>query len=889
MQLLIEPLLILTLFLLIIKKFYGNIKITNNFAEGEPEAMDFFKQIFAVILSFLQMLVMNVSYGEYVEPEAPQKQETEIINDISDDTSFADSIRYASAMASEVDGYYTDGERTAFALENSQMVFTHTLGNINGATFADKNGNAYVSEFDTFYTKGGINHYFSTSGSEGRVNVIRLGEYYYECHIRDYDAAQNDFKIDKTYHVYGDRVYAQFTLLACEATTALEAFGSEIMIDANTVKAVEVKDRNGIHDNLNIIDYASVEYVAFDIDGVGVVGFIIPNDGSTEKTVVEQYGDTYYVRQYAAYTAGTGINKNDETGGYDLNSVTFGHRMYNDTAHSFDGIRKAAELERNPLENIVVEAGNSNAAYLGYDALSGAYTIRMDGTDFNTGYANPNLHFTAPISITCDDNDRDIYIRSKGDNGCLEAGAILDDTNTLVPVNVQVCKNFQGDGGEPFYSVKDYQYGDSFFPVSLKANEKVSFTLLNLYQNWGNNPLKQLSSIEFHVSYYHLSTGTTESNCIAPYFVGNKDGWLLPDFRTRSGNMWAEQPQFNSVGVLRFMTYDEKALGIIPTQTVMSEYTGCEIDSTGLLYSDITSDYVSDCGSYTYSLRHVEFPQTDENRTYYTLDVKFNREITFDNFKRDFDLFYFDGRFLDYNKFGYLDSQNNTVNTKAKVLSDTYYTLGSDCPYWGFYDATEDTEFEIANHFGCNFAMIIKNSEIVMGGTKQEIPFAVRINALEDKTSGSLTLDTKEITFMPGDSIRIDMILLPWGVGTEDTDENVHYVRQDSAINPIKVDASVGTVVEDAFVPTVRAENNRAEFVLSGGRNNMAVKITGFTDLQSPTVYMVDGENRIPVNPASENGYDGYQVQYEADGTYSFTYLYGPGTNSEQLKVYIEQ
>ena len=187
--------------------------------------MTFLKQIFAVILSFLQMLVMNVSYGEYVKPEAPQKQETELVNDISGDTTLADSIKYASSVASEVDAYYTDGERTAFALENTQMVFTHTLGNINGATLADKDGNSYISQFDTFYTKGGLNHYFSSSESEGRVNVIRLGEYYYECNIRDYGTAENEFKIDKTYHVYADRLYTQYSLLASEASTALEAFG----------------------------------------------------------------------------------------------------------------------------------------------------------------------------------------------------------------------------------------------------------------------------------------------------------------------------------------------------------------------------------------------------------------------------------------------------------------------------------------------------------------------------------------------------------------------------------------------------------------------------------------------------------------------------------------
>lgn len=850
--------------------------------------VEFIKRIFAVILSFLQMLVLNVSYGDYVEPEKPEKEETQLVNDISGDTTLADSIKYASSVASQVDAYYTDAERSAYAMANANAVLTHTLGKVNSATLTDKDGKAYIADsFDSFYEQGGLRHYFSTSKDEGRVNTIRLGEYYYECHVRDYGAAENFFKVDKTYHVYGDRLYAQYSLLASEATTDLEAFGSEIRLDANTVKAVEVKDKNGVHDDLINIDFSSVEYAAFDIDGVGVVGFIVPNDGSTKETVVEQFGDTYYVRQYANYTAGTGINKFDETGGYSLNNVTFGFRIYTDDTHSFEGVAKKNYEEKNPL-TVTVAAGNSNAQYLGYDALTGAYTLRMDGTDFNTAYANPQLQYRAPITVTADGNDREIYIRSKGNNGCLEAGAILDDTDTLVPINVQVCKNFQGDGGEPFYSVKDYQYGDSFFPVSVKANESASFTLLNLYQNWGHNPLKQLSSIEFHVSYYHLSTGTTESNCIAPYFVTEKDGWTLPDFRNRSGNMWSTQPQFNSVGILKFMTYDKRILGI-KSEEVLSEYKGCEIDSTGLLYSDITNDYESDCGSYTYSLRHVEFPQTDENRTYYTLDVQFNREITFSNFKRDFDLFYFDGRFVDYNKFGYLDESNTAATADAGVRKDTYYNLGSENPYWGFYDVTDGTADQLANYFGCNFAMIIKNSEIVMNGEKQDIGFVARINANEEKTSGSLTLDAQAITFMPGDSIRIDMILLPWGVGTEENDDNVRCVREDSALKPMKLTAFTGEVVEDAFVPTIRAESGVADFIISGGRNNTAVKIMGFTDLESPKVYVVNGESKELVNFASENGYDGYYVQYEDDGTYSFTYLDAPGNPDDTLRIYIEQ
>lgn len=838
--------------------------------------LEILKKMFAVILSFLQMLVFNVGYGEYVEPQKTPETPTEIINDISGDTPLADSIRYAAQVSNKAQAYYLGTDRSVYAMENANAVLTHTLNlRKNSATLADKEGNAYVADsFDSFYEQDGYRHYFSTSKDDGRVNTIRLGEYYYECHVRDFDADSKLFKVDKTYHLFGDRLYAQYSLFAAEATTDLENFGSEITLDASTVKSVQVKDKNGVHNDLNTIDYASVEYAAFDIDGVGVVGFIVPSDGSTKETVVEQFGDIYYVRQYAAYTAGTGINKNDETGGYDLNCVTFGFRIYTDDTHSFDAVAKAAYLERNPLDGITVNGGTAEGVYVGYDALRGTYTFAMKGVDFNWAYKNPDYHFSMPVSITCDGDDREIYVRTNGSNGCLEAGAILDDAGRLVPINVEVCKNFQGDGGEPFYSVKDYQYGDCFFPLSLKANEKLDFTVLNLYQNWGYAPLKQLSSIEFHVSYYHLSTGTTESNCIAPYFVDKKDGWTLPDFRTRSGIMWSTQPQFNSVGILKFVTYNKKALGFIDAGQVYSEYKNAQIDSVGPTYSDITNTYESDCGSYTYTLRHVEFPQTDENRTYYEVEINFNREITFDNFKRDFDLFYFDGRFVNFEKVGYLNENNESVVVPVNTSKDVYYTLGNESPYWGFFDVTKDSENEVDSHFGCNFAMIVKDSKLIVDGAEQDATLVMRDSSTKSLTSGSLTYNLEEVTFKPGDSIKLNLVLLPWGQGKEENDSNVRAVREDSGTKAVKVTAITGTLEDDALVPTVRAENGAAEVVVTGGRNYNVIRFNGYEELECPDIYVKNGNEWVKAGVSSVNGYDGYTVHYNEDGTYGFSFTY---------------
>jgi len=783
------------------------------------------------------------------------------------DSSLYDTALYANKLKNHVQASYTDTGRNGIHYENMNMTLTHKLtANKKTATLTDKNGNVYIKDsFRTYYKdRSDVAHYFESSGTDARVNTIRLGEYYYDSHVRDMEA--NGFKVDKNYHVYSDKLYQQLYLYSSVATTAVREFGSEVKIPVKDVNAIQIKDKNGVHSSADGIDAESVEYAAFDIDGAGVVGFIIPSDGSTKSMTIEKSAGKYVITHVANYEPYTGINKNDETGGYELNYVTFASRIYTDSTHSFDGVASATYEERNPLTDIKVGVNNSNAQYLKYDALRGAYTFKMNGLGFNYAYENPEIQFKMPITISGDSVDRKIYVRSYGTNGCLEAAALLDDDSQLAPIDVEVCKNFQGDGGEGFYSVVDYQYGDSFFPLQVGKDEEISFTLLNLFQNWGQYPLKQLSSIEFHVSYYHLSTGTTESNCIAPYFVMQKDGWTLPDFRNRSGNMWTTQPQFNSVGILKFAAQKDK----------LSEFKGSRIDSCGQTYADVTDYYVSDDGKFDYSVRHIEFPQTDENRTYYSFKLKFNEDVTYKNFKETFDLFYFDGRFVKFNKMGYLDENNQYQNVDVDTgKNDKYYTLGSDCPYYGFYDVTDDTEDELAKCFGCNFALIVKDSKITVNGKEENIQFAVRDSSTDDCTLGCLTLDKQKISFKKGDVIEIDMILLPWGVGTEENDNNVRTVREDSALNPITVSAKTGEVKADAYLPIVKAENNVAEFTVKGGRNNNAVRIDGVTSLTSaPEVYkLVDGTWQ-KVELASSNGYDGYSVRIGDDGAYSVSFVY---------------
>lgn len=783
------------------------------------------------------------------------------LNVKSGETSMEDTVKFAAQIKNSVQGVFTDTGRSAFRLSNANAVLTHGLKNNLSATLEDRNGNVFIKDsFKTFYTdKSGVRHYFESPTQKGRVNVIRLGEYYYDAHIRDLE--NGDFRVDKNYNVYGDRIYSRYALYSETGTTPFTSFGTEITLPMSCVDNYIVDTEEG--------------FVAFKIKDVGVVGFIIPCDGTTDGYDIEQFAGNYIFTQTA--NIGDGVipkYDSDEITRENPPYIEFGARIYTDSTDNYDGIRAAAYEERHPLTDITVGQNNANCSYIGYDSLRGAYTFTCDGTDFNIYYRDPDFQYNMPVTIKGDGVDRNVYIRFFGKSGCLEASAVLDDRNNLVPLDVEVCKNFQGDGGEDFFSKKDFQYGDSFIPLCVKAGSENSFTMLHLYNGWGKNQLKQLSSIEFFVSYYHLSTGCTESNCIAPYSVdnGKGDGWLLPDFRTRSGNVWSGQPQYNSVGILKFMV-DNGNFG---------EFAGSRIDSCGQCFADVTDYYTSADGSFSYSLRHVEFPSNDENRTFYTIDVTFNNDVNYSNFKKNFSLFSFNGRANAFKNLGYLNAQNQV--SSASALTDgknVYYTLGTDRPYYSLYGMTDETVNQIEKCYGCNFSYLILDSEITVNGEKSDIPFAVRVNGTNDNTDADLTLDVDKISFSEGDTIRMNVILLPNGVGDEDNDAHTLSVRDETRLN---LTAVKGEKVNDSIVPAVKAENNTAEFTVTGGKNLTTVRVDNITSCAKPLIEQnVDGVWTELDN--SSHGYDGYSITVNADGTYSLSFVYDSDGGSESFRV----
>ena len=818
------------------------------------------------------------------------------------------TIKTANSLANGVTGKFENSSRARFGIYNKNVSIIYDLTSRGGkkiVSVSSAAGKPYITNEETYITNQSGTYYTKNSSDNGRMNSGRIGYYYYDFHIRDQKFASAagsssplPLAFEHTFHTYSDKLHEEFRAVATGAYTGGGSFETRIVIPADTVNKAEFKNADGVSAEPDDFDFSSAEYAAFDIKDAGVYGIIMPRMAGAGYINVTLTDGNYVIIR------GTGINDLTEGG-----QVRFSHRVYTSPSHRFDGIRDEAYIERNPLTDITADK-TDDAVYEGYDAAAGCYRFSVKSMEFQTAYQTyPNKHFNIKTRISGDGKyDRTIYImtaeNAKTRHGRIECAAILDENNVMLPIPLEVGKNFDGENEEPVYHPEKGSgaaaYGEVFTPLTVGKNETKSYTMLHLYQNWGNYPLKQLSFITFHIPYYHLSVGVTETNCIAPYFVYGKDGWTLPDFRANSAPLWnnGTGTQHNSVGRLYFLQYRDSS-----NRSYKSESQSADIASSGPVYADITMDYLSDDGKIKATYRHVETAQTDENRTYYHIRLEVTDDVTINRFRENFSFFTFDSRYYKFAKVGYLD-ENNEPQIKdvsgGFLSSAKYYTLGDKYPYFDYFKGTNKNPIENDPNNGefdtVNFGLIVKNSDITIGGEKYTGRFVFSDKyayALSSPygymNTGSLSLDISgTVTLKKGDIMELDVILLPWGCYNNENDDNVRNVRYDSCIAPYGLTVIEGEALEDGYIPSVRAKDNEARFKISGGDGTAAVRVYGFTDYKTPTVtFKADGKD-TGIKLSGVNGYDGYQVYYDGDGTYSFSFNVAMD-KADEYEIFIKQ
>ena len=709
--------------------------------------------------------------------------------------------------------------------------------------------------------------------------------------------------LDRDFIAYSDKINDVCRFMADKTLAGVAAIGTETRIAADTVAKLIVGDGNGTHTDLAEVDWSTAAYVGFDIKDAGTFGYILLSHETSGSLSVELSEGVYIIRQ--SYTPADGTLEEGS-------STYVGHRIYTDTEHAFDTFLYEAYCERNPLTGVRALDNMRNAFYVGYNALRGGYEFRiLNGPDFTYAYNNPDKMYSVTLEIDGTDSDRDrkIYILAGSTDGCLECSAVLDKNDRMLPVRVEVCKNFAYDGEELYYTDNDsHAYGYAIFPMVAEAGNTEKVTVLHLFERWGQYRLKQVSSIRFFRAYYHMSSGVTETNCISFYdYSGNR----LPDHRAISQQYWGDsglgtldgngnlirktgilgnQPQHSNNGSHTFLRYTDGNGKTISTESVRHR-----IDSSGPVYFDLTMSYVSGDGKMEADIRHMEMAQYDENRAYYQLDYTVTEEISFSDFMNTFEIYALatnNSRMYQY--FGYLDENNQSQITDSNHTSKAVvYRLGSECPYFDYFELPDtDPSVLDADDYYSNVSALIKDWDIVIGGKA----YTGSLVLVEKNGRVALTLDLGEVTLKPGDYIRMNLILMPWGDRNSTDDSNVRLTRENTLLNPIKTESEKDSVSSDPFLPTVRsADGQTAVFTVSGGLDNIdrtgyasegntsyttyydrdynvAVRVEGMRDLGYLGVYeLIDGE-WMKLELSSDWGFDGYSVLYEDDNSFSYSF-----------------
>ena len=499
-----------------------------------------------------------------------------------------------------------------------------------------------------------------------------------------------------------------------------------------------------------------------------------------------------------------------------------------------------------------------------YDPARGCYILQTDnpgGFSYHY-YQNPNHYETARFVIRNDDQRRKVYVchATRHSPGSVECGVVLDADGDPLPIMVQISKNFAGEKEEPFYNPTDTPFSETIFPLHLAPNETREVTSLHLYQNWGNHPLKQFSSLGAWMDYYHSSTGVTETTCFVPFKFGGLPGVAIADLRPMSQRMWESQPQHDNVAGHRFLMV--KADG----QWHFARYLGTTFRSTGPNWMDISIDYLLDDGRIRARLDSLELPQTDELRNFIRLRIDVLRPVRIESLGTDLRLLDITSRIqrLRY-KHAAWQSGPDQVAVRDLAEQDAMPAAGEplagECPWATVYGERK----------GCN-SFVVRRFESRLGGEERGPAVCVQTHQSGDMNL-ALTPEGASADLEPGDFVEAELYIMPYG-----DDENAYETPQRDRL-PFGADAPRVTKAArgkrlDDFPCRIRAgKQGRAEFTVAGGTNLIPIIVEGLHTYKQPRLEAKQADGQwVPV-PHETVGNDGYQVFVDDRGTFGCVFL----------------
>lgn len=516
-----------------------------------------------------------------------------------------------------------------------------------------------------------------------------------------------------------------------------------------------------------------------------------------------------------------------------------------------------------------------------YDARKGCYVVgTYTGGGFQGNfYHTPNRYETARFTLTNDSMPRKIYIchESAVGGGQVEGGIVLREDGHVLPILVQVSKNFDGEQEEAFYNPLDTAFSETYFPLYLEAGESMTLSSLHLYQNWGRHMTKHWSSLGAWMDYFHSSTGVTETTCYVPFKFAGIGGVSIADFRAMSQKTcWRGQPQHDNLAGHSFLSYYEGE------RWQHLKYEGTIYRSTGPNWYDIRLNYLSTDGKVRVSADIWETPQADELRSFFRVRYKILEPLVIDDPRDNF-------RFLDitsaiqrlrFTRFAASGIPDLELDPGRAPFPVKGHSLPAENAYLAEYGDTVRLR-------GSN-AIIIRTfagpGDIKPAASMQWGHYRDRFRHDQaPNTRLLLVADADKLRLQAGDVFEIDGYWLPYGP-EYDAETPRRELGRYGAGSPRVTSVDRGTLISDLPV-WIRADNNRAEFSMAGGKDLLPVLVSGLTTWEYPRIWKMEKDRWRLLSHARNNEHDGYQVFCDEEGTFGAVFLVHGDAREQRLRV----
>ena len=516
-----------------------------------------------------------------------------------------------------------------------------------------------------------------------------------------------------------------------------------------------------------------------------------------------------------------------------------------------------------------------------YNARKGCYVVGTytDGAFQGNFYHTPNHYETATFSLTNDSVRRKIYIchESAVGGGQVEGGIILREDGHVLPILVQVSKNFSGEKEEKFYNPMDTAFSETYFPLYLEPGETLTLSSLHLYQNWGRHMTKHWSSLGAWMDYFHSATGVTETTCYVPFKFAGIGGVSIADFRAMSQRtFWRDQPQHDNLAGHSFLAYYDGR------RWQNLKYEGTIYRSTGPNWYDIRLNYLSTDRKVRVSANIWETPQADELRSFFKLRYEILEPLEIDDPRANF-------RFLNitsaiqrlrFTRF----AANGIPDLKLDTALAPFPVKGHPLPVENAFLAEYGDSIRLR---GSN-AIIIRTfkgpGRMHPAASMQWGPYKNRFRRDEaPNTRLLLVADADKLELQAGDEFEIDGYWLPYGA-EYDAETPRHELNRFGAGSPRVTAVVRGSLVSELPV-RIRAERNRAEFSMAGGKDLIPVIISGLDTWEYPRIWKKEKDRWRLLSHTRNNEQDGYQVFCAEDGTFGAVFLVHGDAREQRLRV----